>query len=260
MSVKDKPLEKKKLLYNYLINPKVTRRNIKFISIFFPLMIIIGFIVALCFGGTEIPPGAYNIIDNYISDMGSHRYTPIPKFLDDSVMITAVLLVPPCFYIKHIFDLKSKQLESLNVPKAYSTIVLIMMLIGVFGIFSSGFISEDVAISLYPVTSSAYDLHDILSTVQFVGLASAGFLIGIILVRYPSGILEFGVYENKSKIYPILLGLVMIFLTPILTTLYLLEFPPSSPFWEWMLFFSLFGWILAIGIVILHQIKTEELN
>ncbi len=135
-----------------------------------------------------------------------------------------------------------------------------MMLIGLFGIFSSGFISEDVAISLYPLTSSAYDLHDILSTVQFVGIASAGFLIGIILVRYPSGILELGAYENKSKIYPILLGLVMIFLTPILTTLYLLEFPPSAPFWEWMLFFSLFGWILAIGIVILHQIKTEELK
>ena len=134
------------------------------------------------------------------------------------------------------------------------------MLIGVFGIFSSGFISEDVAISLYPVTTSVYDLHDILSTIQFVGLAIAGLLIGIILVRYPLGILELGAYKNKSKIFPILLGLIMIFLTPLLTIFYLLEFPPSSPFWEWMLFFSLFGWILAIGIVILHQIKTEELK
>ena len=218
-------------------------------------MLIIGVLVAVFLG-----PGNFNIIDNYISDMGSHRYTPIPKFLDDSVMITAILLIPPCFYIKHIFDLKSKQLESLNVPKGYSTLVLITMLIGVFGIFSSGFISEDVAISLYPVTTSAFDLHDILSTVQFVGLASAGFLIGIILVRYPLGILELCAFENKSKIIPILLGLVMIFLTPILTVFYLLEFPPSSPFWEWMLFFSLFGWILTIGILFLHQIKTEELN
>ncbi len=99
MSLKDKLSEKKKLLYNYLINPKVTRRNIIFITIFFPTMIIIGMLVAVFLG-----PGNYNIIDNYISDMGSHRYTPIPKFLDDSVMITAVLLVPPCFYIKHVFD------------------------------------------------------------------------------------------------------------------------------------------------------------
>ena len=255
MSLKEKLSEKKKLLYNYLINPKVTRRNIIAITIFFPVMLIIGVLVAVFLG-----PGNFNIIDNYISDMGSHRYTPIPKFLDDSVMITAILLVPPCFYIKHIFDSKSKQLESLNVPKGYSTLVLITMLIGVFGIFSSGFISEDVAISLYPVTTSAFDLHDILSTVQFVGLASAGFLIGIILVRYPLGILELCAFENKSKIIPILLGLVMIFLTPILTVFYLLEFPPSSPFWEWMLFFSLFGWILTIGILFLHQIKTEELN
>ena len=223
-------------------------------------MLIIGFIVAFSLGGSEIPPGAYNIIDNYISDMGSHRYTPIPKFLDDSVMITAVLLVPPSFYIKHIIDLKSEQLDSLNVPKWYSTLVLIMMLIGVFGIFSSGFISEDVAISLYPVTTSAFDLHDILSTIQFIGLATAGFFIGLVLVRFPLGILELGAYENKSTIIPLLLGLIMIFLTPILTVFYLIELPPSSPFWEWMLFFSLFGWILAIGIIVLHQIKTEELK
>ena len=260
MNVKEKVSEKKNQLYKYLINPKVTRRNIIFVAIFFPIMLIIGYIVAFSLGGSEIPPGAYNIIDNYISDMGSHRYTPIPKFLDDSVMITAVLLVPPSFYIKHIIDLKSEQLESLNVPKWYSTLVLIMMLIGVFGIFSSGFISEDVAISLYSVTTSAFDLHDILSTIQFIGLASAGLMIGIVLVRYPQGILELGAYENKSKIIPILLGLIMIFLTPILTILYLIGFPPSSPFWEWMLFFSLFGWILAIGIIVLHQIKTEELK
>lgn len=255
MSIKEKISEKKKQLYNYLIDPKVTRRNIIFVAIFLPIMIIIGILVAVFLG-----PGDFNIIDNYISDMGSHRYTPIPKFLDDGVMITAILLVPPCFYIKHIIDLKSEQLESLNVPKWYSTFVLIMMLIGVFGIFSSGFISEDVAISLYPVTTSAYDLHDILSTIQFIGLASAGLMIGIILVRYPQGILELGAYENKSKIIPILLGLIMIFLTPILTIFYLMGLPPSAPFWEWMLFFSLFGWILAIGIIVLHHIKTEELK
>jgi hypothetical protein len=255
MNLKEKFLEKKNQFSNYLTDPKVVRRCIIAAEIFFPAMIIMGVLVAVFFG-----PGNYNIMDNYISDMGSHRYTPIPKFLDDGAMITAILLVPVCFYLKKMLDLKSKQLESINISPKYSGLVLVTFLIGLIGFFGIGFFSEDVAISLYPHTTSVYDLHEILTVVQFIGIASAGLLIGIIFVRYPQGIIDITGYERMSKLFTIIMGLIMIFLTPILCAFFLLELPPSIPFWEWMLFFSIFGWILPLGVAVLHQIKTEELK
>lgn len=254
MSLKKSFLKKKNQFYNYLTDPKLIRRCIIAAEIFFPAMIIMGVLVAVFLG-----PGNYNMMDNYISDMGSHRYTPIPKFLDDGVMITSILLVPVSFYLKKIFDLKSNQLETIKISPKYSSLVLISFLIGLFGIFGAGFFSEDIAISLYPHTTSAYDIHEIFTVVEFVGVASAGLFIGIIFVRFPQGIIEICGYEKMSKIVPIIMGLLMIFLTPIFCAFFLLELPPSTPFWEWMLFFSIFGWILPLGVAVLHQIKTEEL-
>jgi len=248
----DEIIEKKKF-HEFLVDPKVVRPCIIFAQIYFPLMIITGYIIAVLLG-----PGTFNIMDNYISDLGSLRYTPIPKFLDNATMLTSLLLVPISFYIKHMFDSKSKQLESINVSTKYTSVVLITMLIGLFGIFIVGFINEDVAISLYPFTTNEYDLHDIFTVFpQFVGLASAGLLIGIIFVRYPEGIIEITGYKNLSKSIIIIIGLIMIFLTPILTAFFILDLPPSDAFWEWMLFFSIYGWIPPIGIMILHQIKSE---
>ena len=103
MSLLEKIRKNKDGLYTYIVDPRVVGFCIKFALVFFPLMIFIGFLVAVFLG-----PGNYNIVDNYISDMGSHRYTPIPVFLDAAVMLTAILLVPACFYIKKIFDSKSK--------------------------------------------------------------------------------------------------------------------------------------------------------
>lgn len=266
MSVKDKIFEKKKQIHQFLVNPKLVRLCIKFTVVFFPLMIFFGVLVAVFLGpvNLRISPGSgllilapFNIMDNYISDMGSHRYTPIPKFLDDGVMVTAIMLIPVCFYLKRLIDIKSIQLESINVSTKYSSVVLITMLIGMIGFFSVGFFSEDVAISLYPVTTSTYDLHEFFTVVQFVGIASAGLLLGILLVRYPQGIIELIAYEKMSKMIPRIMGLIMISLTPVLCTFFLLEFPPSAPFWEWMLFFSIFGWLFPIGIMTLHQINNE---
>lgn len=255
MSLRENFTEKKNQIYNYLTDPKVVRRCIIAAEIFFPLMIIFGVMVAVFLG-----PGNYNIFDNYISDMGSQRYTPIPKILDNGNMITSILLIPAFFYARRLIDSKSKQLESFNVPKWYSSLILVVMLVGTIGFFGTGFFSEDVAINLYPVTTSEYDLHEIFTYVVFGGYASAGFFLGIIFVRYPRGIIEMGAYEKGSKLIPIVMGLIMIFLTPVLFTFFVLELPPTTPFWEWMLLFSIIGWIPPMGIIVLHQIKIEELK
>ena len=134
------------------------------------------------------------------------------------------------------------------------------MLIGMVGFFGIGFFSEDVAISLHPFTTPTYDLHEIFTVVVFVGLAGAGFLLGVVLVRYPQGVLDMCASEKMSKHILFVMGLFMIFLTPILCFLFLSDAPPSQPFWEWMLMLSIFGWIIPIGFLTLNQINKEELN
>lgn len=251
MSLKININAKKTQFHEFLVNPKVVRFCIKFSLIFFPLMIFFGVLVAVFLGSTN-----YNIMDNYISDMGSYRYTPIPKFLDCGVMLTSILLVPVCFYIKKVFDSKSKHVDRINISTKYSSFLLITMLIGMFGIFSAGWFNEDVGIALYPFIG--YDLHEVFTVVEFVGTATGSLFIGIVLVRFPEGINEMFGYDKMSKKVPVLLGLVMIFLTPVLCILFLLGFPPSEPFWEWMLMFSIFGSLFTIGIITLHQINSEE--
>ncbi|GAH77740.1 unnamed protein product, partial [marine sediment metagenome] len=56
-----------------------------------------GVLIAYFFG-----PESYNIIDNYISDLGSIRYTPAPFVLDAITMTTACFLVTVFFYITKI--------------------------------------------------------------------------------------------------------------------------------------------------------------
>ncbi|MFX0103680.1 MAG: hypothetical protein ACFFCS_29225, partial [Candidatus Hodarchaeota archaeon] len=78
----------------FLTHPRVVKACTIVIMLTFIPSIIIGTIVAYTFGGTEQGPGTYSIFTNYISDLGSFRYTPIPNFLDDAAMLTSVLMFP----------------------------------------------------------------------------------------------------------------------------------------------------------------------
>ncbi|MFX1287033.1 MAG: hypothetical protein ACFFFY_00555 [Promethearchaeota archaeon] len=67
--------------------------------------ILIGVIIAYFFGSES-----YNIIDNYISDLGSNRYTPAPYILDAIAITTACFLVPVFFYIAKVLVLNTKSI------------------------------------------------------------------------------------------------------------------------------------------------------
>ena len=120
MTLKEKLEVQRKKSYEFLVNPKVVRLCIKGALIIFVPSLIIGAIIASLLdpagiwmasgiwnqvGMTELPAdeAGYSIFTDYISNLGSINYSPIPFFLDDAAMITSLLLVPVSFYLKKRF-------------------------------------------------------------------------------------------------------------------------------------------------------------
>jgi len=230
-------------IFNKIVQPKVVKICIYVSNILFLSGLLIGALIAVFFG-----PEGYNIIDNYISDLGSFRYTPTPFILDSIAMITAFFLVPIFFYLykklisgeKEIIFESSKPLST-RIFNLFITINIIMglicLIIAAIGLFGIGLFSEDRTTEL--------GLHYFFSIVVFAGLATGALFNGIAIFL-------------KKSIYPRLLGLYMM-IGP-LTVALLFVFPPPSttlPFLEWMMLFAAFLWLIPLSIIILKELRTE---
>ncbi|MFX0056717.1 MAG: hypothetical protein ACFE85_08875 [Candidatus Hodarchaeota archaeon] len=232
-----------KSFYNKLSNPKLVKLCIIFAHSIFLTGLLIGVIIAYLFG-----PESYNIWDNYISDLGSFRYTPAPFILDTIAMMTAVLLVPIFFYLtKEIlsneFPIKLRSIETLG-KKLYRLIVFVLGILGfiallftVIGLFGIGLFSEDRTTQL--------GLHFLFSIVVFSGLAFAALFNG-------------GAILLKKTILPRLLGLYMMIGPFTITIMFLFPPPPCTrPFIEWMMLFAAFLWLIPGAVVIFKKIVKD---
>jgi hypothetical protein len=230
--------------FNAFLNEKLIKICIYVSLITFIPGLLIGVIIAFLFG-----PESYNIIDNYISDLGSIRYTPAPLILDTIAMTTACFLVPVFFYIAKIVvsDTKSiildsnesmlKRIHCINI-NLLGIFGLLSLLAGAVGLFGVGLFSEDRTTEL--------GLHFTFSVIVFAGLAfGALFNGGAILTKLAKTIL------------PRLLGLYMM-VGPLVVTI-LFVFPPISatrPFLEWMMLFAAFIWLIPSSFFILKNFKS----
>ena len=276
MTLKEKLEVQRKKTYEFLVNPKVVRLCIKGALILFIPSLIIGAILASLLdpagiwmasaiwnqvGMEQLPPdqAGFSIFTDYISNLGSLNFSPIPFFLDDAAMITSLLLIPVCFYLKKRFDSIYKELESPGkLGKYLSNLSLIFMLLGMIGFFGIGFFSEDVADSLQYATNGLamigiLDLHEFFSMVVFLDLALAGIFLGIIGIKYLSIMPKvFNLNIPKSAI--LILGIEMIFLP---LPMCIATVITMWAFFEWLLLFSVFGWIVPLGVAFLKQINKE---
>ena len=276
MTLKEKLVVQKKKTYDFLVNPKVVRLCIKGALIIFVPSLIIGWILAALLDpagywmstaiwievGMENMPAdqaGYSIFTDYISNLGSLNFSPVTFFLDDAAMITSLLLVPVCFYLKKRFlSIYEKQESPEKLGKTLSNLALVFMLIGMIGFFSIGFFSEDVADSLQYATEGLamvgpLDLHEFFSMVVFLNLIIAGIFLGLIGLKYASMIPE--VFDlNVSKNVIIIVAIEMIFLP---LSMMVATVITSWPFFEWMMLFAVFGWIIPVGIAFLKQINKE---
>jgi len=217
---------KSKIYDNFLINPKIVRLSIISSAIVFFSAIIIGYIVA------QFDPDGYNIVNNYISDLGSFNHTPLPYFLDYGAMITSVLLIPAAYYMEK--QLAPSPLDYNEFPRMryrLSGLGSFFNFMGLFGFFMIGLFSED--------RTTPLGLHFLFSHVVFAGLILSSFFYGLLILFY------------KTEI-PRVMGVYMAIVPFTAGVIFLVTY---APFYEWIMLFALLIWISPV-----HAIFVKNLN
>ncbi len=262
MGFTDNIKKKKEQAMNVLTNPKLVKRCIYLVMVIFPVGLLLGFLVAqFDLAGPGADLAGFNLVDNYISDMGSLRYTPVTKFLDDSCMMTAFLMFPCILYMKKVID-SAEQESGAKLRRFLSNLAFIAMFIGIIGLWGLGFFSEDVSIYLELTVWPGFYSHMFFAFYLFPFIALGGFFIGLVFILNYSLINDiFGL--KTPKIITILLAIVMMVLTPIFSAIFMLGLtgilviPPSPPFWEWLFLFSVLFWLFSISLYSLSKIKLD---
>ena len=219
---------KNKVYNKFLTNPKIVRISILSALISLSFALIIGYIVA------QFDPDGYNIVKNFISDMGSFRHTPLPYFLDYGAMISSVLIISGVYYLEKW--LASAPTESNSFDRMryrLSSIGFFFAMMGFFGFFMIGLFSEDRTTSL--------GLHLFFSYVVFSGLILSSFFYGLLILFYKTEIPRiFGLY---MMIFPLISGIWMIY-----------NFCPLS---EWLMLFSLLIWMVPVNVILLKNLNNN---
>jgi hypothetical protein len=236
--------------------------------------VIVSWIVALGGGylfaqldpaGPGKDPAGYSLLVNYISDMGSLRYTPLPKFLDCGLMLTGIFMVPIALYLRRIM---SPAGDANRFRKIFSYLILGVYVVGSVGIFFTGVISEDVGFSwdaLFGMPFPDYPWHDFASDIAFYAFIGNGFLITLMLALFPS-ILEkqMGLTRKGSVITRVLLGIDVVILCPLFFAIFWISYPDLvvlrmfSSFWEWMLVLSYTAWQIPLCALLIRVLRRPR--
>ena len=235
MAFKDNFKKNIELLGEFLTNPIVVKYCIYLIMVIFPTSILLGYIVAqFDLAGPGADLAGFNIIDNYISDMGSTRYTPIPKFLDNACMITAFLMIPCMLYIKKVVD-SAKEEPGLRFRRFLSISTTITMSIGIIGLWGLGFFSEDVSVALESTVWPGFKVHPFFAFYLFPFIAISGFFIGLLFLTNRK-LMNDLFKTNCPKIINILYCILTMVLTPLFAAFFMTNwlvsviFLPSAQF------------------------------
>jgi len=245
MSQLNRIIIKFKNIYNKFVHEKAVKFCIISSLFIFLLGLFIAIIIAVNFG-----PRGYNIWDNFISDLGSLRYTPAPFILDFTFMITAVLQIPIYSYfikqtlINHITsnlnpnNMISKKVSFSNI-KRVANISLFFLILSSISFFGVGVFSVD--------RPTILELHLIFSVTLFTGLIFGAIFSGTIIII------------NQTRI-PRLLGIYMV-IGPITTGILFLCPPPAVTrfFLEWIMLFATLIWAIPCLLIMLNQIKEIEI-
>ncbi|MEJ2277484.1 MAG: DUF998 domain-containing protein [Candidatus Lokiarchaeota archaeon] len=223
-------------IYKGLTNKRIVKTCIYLALLIFLPGLAIGVIIAYFFG-----PESYNFFNNYISDLGSIRYTPAPFILDTIAIITSILLIPIVFYFTRMLyktDKKSigtlKKIFDISM-KILSLIGLLCLLSAIVGLLGIGVFSED--------RTTPLGLHYIFSLVVFGSFAFACWFDGFVIM------------VKKTPFFRGI-GLYMFIATPSMAILFLYHPSPlTKPFIEWMLLLSIIIWLIFINHVILKHIR-----
>ncbi|MFX1488967.1 MAG: hypothetical protein ACFFBI_07460 [Promethearchaeota archaeon] len=257
MSQKESHLERFSRFFDNYMNPgfmKVKRNSKKFydkvtepkivkISIYISLLtflpgIILGLIIAINFG-----PIPYNLWMNYISDLGSFKYTPAPFILNVTCVLSAIFIVPLILNLSRLYSSNmvdnvdnSKRTYYINkFRRIFGYLGVICLFVGVFGMFFVGIFSLD---------RSPLNAHYYFSTLAFGGFAFGAFFIGLAIVL-------------KKKLFPKAIGYFMILGPSTASIIFLIcPEPLTRQFLEWLMLFSALAWYYIIVFITLQKLNT----
>ncbi len=167
------------------------------------------------------------MIDNYISDMGSRRYTPFPYMRTISNLISSSLFFPLTFYMKQQLVPKSQE-----IPKKRQILGKLGfdgMLIIFIGMICTGIITEDINMQVHTYLAIFAIFGGVLATISY----------GILITIYPTKV-------------PKKVGIYMTLCMPIIAILAIIGFP-SRIFYEWILLFALYSWIVLCSVFLLKD-------
>ena len=271
MGLKGKILTKIHQVHDSLMDPKIVKFCVISASLLWVLSLVFGILIAqLDSAGPGFDPAGYSLLINYISDLGSLRFTPMPIILVYTMMQTSILMIPAVLYLRKVL----KGDGSKKLRKILANLTLICMIIALCGFFLTGVFSEDVGEQfdlLCPITFPwTTTWHDITADFAFLFFMVSGILVASQFIIFPD-ILKEQIGLKHTVAARILLAINSWILTPIffgffysvpylwaIDTQFWTYLPlwQWAPFWEWLLMVSLSAWML----VILNLMLVKRLN
>ncbi len=215
---------------NILRNPKFILASVLVGFIIFFSGLIIDFIVAALTNG-------YNIIRDVISDLGSRSYTPLPFLFNYGLMLAVLFFIPTIFYANRRFSLFPTHHHHFSrarrVREFLSAAGFVLTVVGLLGLFGVGL--------FYEGSTPQFHLHNIFASFAFVGFISAGVAYGLLILFFRTPV-------------PRAIGAYMISIPVLFSILFLADVSPSQLF-EWLMLFSILGWVLPCGFIFLKQLE-----
>src|SRR5271157_1290356 len=94
-------------------------KTVRICTIVAMTVFLVGFSLAFAFayfiGGPKSPPGNYSILNNYISDLGGHKFTPVPDLFDVVCIVTASLFGVVLTYANKVFAREIVEMPDITV-------------------------------------------------------------------------------------------------------------------------------------------------
>lgn len=224
--------------YDKITEPKIVKISIYISLATFLPGLIVGLIVALTLG-----PIPYNLWLNWISDLGSIKYTPAPYILDLTCTISAIFIVPLIFNLNRLFsshmienyDNSKRNHYLIKFRRIFGYIGVVCLFVGIFGMFFVGVFSLD---------RSPFNAHFYFSSLAFGGFALGAFFTGLAIVL-------------KRRLFPKAVGYFMVLGPSTASIIFLIAPEPlTRQFLEWIMLFSALTWYYVIVFITLQKLNS----
>jgi hypothetical protein len=218
--------------------------------------------------GPGYDPTGFNPAINFISDLGSPLYTPLPTILTFGMMGTGLLLIPFSFAVRTLLLSDGTKLWR----KILSNITFGILLIGIVGFFLTGVLSEETGDLIdqtvgFPFDS--YPWHRLVADISLGSFMICGMMVSIQLVIFKD-ILEKEIALPNPRVARVLLIFDTVILGPVFFGLFhnapyykatdtafwtFLPIWKWKALWEWLLMFSAVGFLFSISLMLIKPLN-----